>query len=485
MFCFDDFLSSMHEEVDLGYGKLAFDEIQFLVENGVPLNNVDNNFRKRGDLAVNGVVKRTAVAHSDYDEVVTLGVALQNLDLVYADMDETQFDLAEAFFQEGKDNAIFERLFSHENRPPIIRGVREHDKDMSYFEHTLFESGVIPKPFIKLYNPSAGTITRVVKHGYTPSVYVNEEYESTNYFQEKVIGRLEELVGYRYARGSDCEKNDYGNKFLYFKSEEFVLGELKENLYVGTAVWMLKGNSYAYGFEVNPYSHVLEQGVVVSVNGDIDGGFNITYHRGTEICSVKWLKFVDYYRIKSSVFLTMYEKLKSQKNRSDLYQLCVTELDFCKGKDVDIPSVRPIIDPVLIEYNCVQQLNIDYKDNDYLIDMLMLVTPSETKVVDIKGVPFDYFSRVKIIKNDLDLINKFTVKPGLIVRTCISPTLGEFSEVVEKGSEGSWKNYDLVSNLNQRNTFMSRYTANFNDIWSPHMYAPSDILVEDRSFSEG
>lgn len=95
---YSDYLNAVHECDDIGYDLLTDDEKVFLGSNGVPLSRVDNNFRRKGEIAVNSVVKRMQVLSKDYDEVITLGVAAENLKLIYADMDTTQFDIAEAFF---------------------------------------------------------------------------------------------------------------------------------------------------------------------------------------------------------------------------------------------------------------------------------------------------------------------------------------------------------------------------------------------------
>lgn len=380
------------------------------------------------------------------------------------------------------DDSLSGQLFSYVNKPPVIRGLDKHDRDISYFEHSLFGSGILPKPNLKLFNPSAGTITRSVKYGYVPIVYVDEEYESTEYFLNRVVPRMEELLVFkRKEMIHDINVDSDVEKYLYYTTNDKVQGEYDCYLYVGLSVWELEGNSYTVGFEINPYSYVLEQGLMVSVNADFDEGYEITYQRGREINIVKWKRKPLYYRVESSTFTSVIEPgMKNRKIRSDLYQLCVTEFELIRIESQVFPSIRPILDPILIEYDSIISIALKSGDISRKMELCVLNGEQEAKVIDILGVPYDYNSRQFIIDKFVGRTRRKTVS-GKIIRRCISPTLGVFSGVVKYDDDGvSWKNYSLIGSFCGRNTYMGKYTANFDDIYSGKFYAPDIKVLQDE-----
>jgi len=306
-------------------------------------------------------------------------------------------------------------------------------------------------------------------------------------------------------------------KFLYYVTDEPVYGSHDMVSYYGTGVKGLVGNTYAFGFELNPYSHVLERGPIISVAGSYDDGYLITYYKGEEVTQHRWVKNPGYYRMESTAFLKLIEtNVHSRKRRSDFYQLCTTEFDFITSPYVAVPSVRPIVDPQFIEYDCKVETTIvtasqtkvsvimlvRHELNEGVSEDIRLQSPFKdglsdfvynkkftrfksnffrSKIVDLKGCCMDYGCRQLIIDNILGRY-RGVYKPGKLKRYFVSPTLGQYTKAEVAGL---WKNHSLAEVLCDSNVYMNQYIANYDDIFSEGFSAIDKKIIEDTFSDSG
>lgn len=329
----DNFLSYK----DLGYRVLSGDEKEFLRSQDVPLNTVGNDWRVLGDLGVNTIVHEVVTERDgQYIRTVECGWSAEYVDFEpLIELDATMADYASEFFMTD-DPLIVGKLFRYDNKRPVVKKKTMND-DISYYEHQLFGSDKISKPYISIYNPSAGTVTRSHKHNLKPKFCFSASYFSTDYVQTVVIDRINEL----YV-SSDLEK-----MFVICDPNEILVNS-KCHCYFGRNANLMTSKRYSHAFEVNPYSATLrKEGKILGLS-EVDGGYRLTYFAGDEKVQYEYKHEVEFYRVMESTFHNYVSRdVSFAYKRNDSYIYCCSEFEVVAQSKLVLEE-SPIIfdDPI-------------------------------------------------------------------------------------------------------------------------------------------
>jgi hypothetical protein len=183
-------------------------------------------------------------------------------------------------------------------------------RDISFLEHSLCISNIIRSGH-QIYNPSAGTLTRMVRHGLKVTYHCDLKYMETDYFKEKVAPRAKELRQHMMGVHQIDESRPvyYGFSGHSIKRDGFPL---------------------SYGFEFNPYSEINRDSADILNMTRPDGvGFMLEYLRGDFPDVMKYLHNPPYYRYSSQAMINLFDKCNSKfaKHNTDRYLFVSTKYD--------------------------------------------------------------------------------------------------------------------------------------------------------------
>jgi len=183
-------------------------------------------------------------------------------------------------------------------------------RDISFLEHSLCIANIIRSGH-QIINPSAGTFTRIVRHGLKVTYHCDDKYMDTVYFKEKVAPRAKELRQHimRVNQIDDTKPVYYGFSGHSIKRDGFPI---------------------SYGFEFNPYSEINRDSADILNMTRPDGvGFMLEYLRGDFPDVMKYLHNPPYYRYSSQAMINLFNKCNSKfaKHNTDRYLFVSTRYD--------------------------------------------------------------------------------------------------------------------------------------------------------------
>lgn len=300
---------------DLGYRTLSKQERVDLYEAGVPLNTYGNDWRIKGQVAVNDVVHGKIILDDQDNEVelVECGWGPDFLDRSpVISVDSTMAELALNYFLGGDIEDIV-ALCNYNNQPPLVNKKIMND-ELSFYEHQLFASDQVSRPYITAFNPSAGTVKRMKDHNLKPKFLFSITYFNSEYVQDTVLDRIRTLF---YA----AELKD----MYEVVNHDDIVSTKKNHCYYGRNANLVSGKPWSHAFEFNPYSSCAKEEEKIIGIVDTPTGYRVTYEAGEEKVQYEYNHNVDFFRMNESSFIKLMKC--SQKfiyKRNDVYVYCTT-----------------------------------------------------------------------------------------------------------------------------------------------------------------
>lgn len=357
-------------------------------------------WRMGDDVNINDIVRETVTVGENGEEQTIVDCAWGYSELPSTPnvvMDGSMADFAHEFMMTGDPDAIY-KLFTYDLEPPLVKDVKTNDY-LSYYEHQLFASDKISKPYVQAFNSSAGTVSRMFKHQLKPTFLFTQAYYDSGYVQETVMKRINELYSVPDI-----------NAIVKIVNVEDVQTDNRNHCYYGRNANLMK-KKFSHAFEVNPYSTVLVQEEKLIGLTDTPNGYRVTYRAGDEKVQYEYCRSPEFYRLIPDVFDKYFEvDEKYAFKRNDVYVYATTIEEYVL-KNRYVIHDSPIVFPDPIQYPDVKQVLMKTNEipSEYYREvfnamgrqsLFIMVIQSESviQVVDI-DVGGDHFARQTCINN--------------------------------------------------------------------------------------